>query len=86
MSAPDVEYLLRLRDAELSFVRHLLRLRTDALARVTREADTLRARAADDAKAIERARDLAHFWETVEPHTLMSRRRAAAILSEALAP
>lgn len=40
--------------------------------------------APDDIKAIERARDLAHVWEATEPHSLMSRRRAAAILSEVL--
>jgi hypothetical protein len=44
------------------------------------------ARAGDDAKALERARDLAHVWETFDPASLMSRRRAAAILSEVLAP
>ncbi|MDN5934402.1 MAG: hypothetical protein L0I24_25570 [Pseudonocardia sp.] len=86
MSAPEVGDPLTATRAELASVRHLLRLRTDALARVTREADALRARATDDAKAVERGRDLAHVWETTEPHTLMSRRRAAAILSEVLAP
>lgn len=38
----------------------------------------------DDRKTIERVREIAQVWETLEPQGLMSRRRAAAILLEVI--
>jgi hypothetical protein len=50
------------------------------------EVDRLKSALADATAAVERVEDLQEVWERTEPHTLMSRRRAAAILAEVIRP
>jgi hypothetical protein len=85
MTRRQVDAVTRLADSELAEVRGLLALRSDALNATAARAEKAEAERNDARKAIERAMDLAEVWEGAEPMTMMSRRRAAAILREVLA-
>jgi hypothetical protein len=85
MTRRQVDAVTRLADSELDEVRGLLALRSDALNATAARAEKAEAERNDARKAIERALDLAEVWEGAEPQTMMSRRRAAAILREVLA-
>lgn len=64
----------------------VLRLADEEQAQLRAEVARLASDLSDAKSAVERVEDLQEVWERTEPQTLMSRRRAAAILNEVVRP